>query len=976
MKASADPVLAKRLSVFASSASAFSVAVGLSGLAGRVLHISGLDTWGAAPVTMVANTATCFVLTGVSLWFLRRGRPSSAWAKLKARTSAAVAGIVGLLSLAEHALRVDFGIDQLLLTAPPAQQTATARPGLMSPITAGAFLLLGIALLAIDWKTRRDARPAQVLSLLAGAGATFGILSFAFDPRIYAAHLSLALPTSVTLAVFSLGLVCARTEWGIGALLCRQSLGGSLARRLLPAAFIPAVVGSIRWRVTAGGLYSEWTIVILASLTTMSLLSGAIAWAAVAVDRYDAEQRRMEEALEQSIHLGARAEEMQKRLAAIVNSSDDAIISKDLNGTINAWNRGAEKIFGYPASEAVGKPMLMLFPPHHQDEETGILARIGRGESVEHFETVRVRKDGKKIDVSVTISPIRDDRGVVVGASKIARDITERKLKEEQLRESEDRFRLFVEHAPAALAMFDREMRYLHWSRRWRIDYGLGGRELRGVSHYELFPEIPERWKEIHRRGLAGEVLRGEDDRLDRIDGRVQWIRWEVRPWYDRTGAIAGIVIFAEETTERKEAQDRLAAQAAELARHARELASSRQLLEDQTLMLKLVLDSMGEGLVAADKEGRFLIWNDSARKLLGRGAANLPPEQWSSHYRCYLPDGITPHPVDSLPLVRALRGESLQMELLVEHTEREGGVLLEFTGRPMKDGQGNLCGGVVAFRDITQRKKDEQKIRMLNEELEERVVQRTAQLEAANQELEAFTYSVSHDLRAPLRHIAGFSRILLEDFSAAMDPEARTHLQRIEDGTQRMGLLVDELLNLARVGRHALKLQAAGLNSIVEEVVSMLQPEAAGRAVTWKIADLPSAECDPVLIRQVFQNLIANALKFTRTRERALIEISSREKNGQVVIQVRDNGVGFNMKYSDKLFGVFQRLHRSEDFEGTGIGLATVHRIIHKHRGRVWAEAEPDQGATFYFTLQVAKPTGAHANGTINQAAAAGAQS
>ncbi len=190
------------------------------------------------------------------------------------------------------------------------------------------------------------------------------------------------------------------------------------------------------------------------------------------------------------------------------------------------------------------------------------------------------------------------------------------------------------------------------------------------------------------------------------------------------------------------------------------------------------------------------------------------------------------------------------------------------------------------------------------------------------------------------------------------------------------MGLLVDELLNLARVGRHALKLQATGLNSIVEEVVSMLQPEAAGRAVTWKIADLPSAECDPVLIRQVFQNLIANALKFTRTRERALIEISSREKNGQVVIQVRDNSVGFNMKYSDKLFGVFQRLHRSEDFEGTGIGLATVHRIIHKHRGRVWAEAEPDQGATFYFTLQVAKPTGAHANGTINQAAAAGAQS
>jgi PAS domain S-box-containing protein len=229
-----------------------------------------------------------------------------------------------------------------------------------------------------------------------------------------------------------------------------------------------------------------------------------------------------------------------------------------LDGTITAWNRGAEKVFGYSAEEAVGKPMALLLPPEHAEEESGILARIRRGESVEHFETVRVRKDGNKIDVSVTISPVVDSMGTIVGASKIARDITLRKFKEEQLRESEDRFRLFIEHAPAALAMFDREMRYLQVSRRWRTDYGLGERELRGVSHYGIFPEVPERWKDIHRRGLAGEVLRGEDDRLDRSDGSVQWIRWEVRPWHDKTGEIAGIVIFAEEITERKRAEQGL----------------------------------------------------------------------------------------------------------------------------------------------------------------------------------------------------------------------------------------------------------------------------------------------------------------------------------------------------------------------------------------------------------------------------------
>jgi light-regulated signal transduction histidine kinase (bacteriophytochrome) len=266
---------------------------------------------------------------------------------------------------------------------------------------------------------------------------------------------------------------------------------------------------------------------------------------------------------------------------------------------------------------------------------------------------------------------------------------------------------------------------------------------------------------------------------------------------------------------------------------------------------------------------------------------------------------------------------------------------------------------------------------------------------EISNRELESFSYSVSHDLRAPLRHISGFSKMLAEEFGSTLDPGAQHYLERIQAGTQKMGLLVDELLNLARLGRHALRLQPTKLNPIIAEVVTMLQPDAEGRQVEWVVAELPEVECDPVLVKQIFQNLLANALKFTRSRAdgnaktppstletgasarartpapaRAVIEVSYTEEDGQPVFRVRDNGIGFNMKYVDKLFGVFQRLHRAEDFEGTGIGLATVQRIVQKHGGRVWAEAEPDKGATFYFTLSAGKQIESKSSG-----AAAGGQ-
>jgi len=335
-------------------------------------------------------------------------------------------------------------------------------------------------------------------------------------------------------------------------------------------------------------------------------------------------------------------------------------------------------------------------------------------------------------------------------------------------------------------------------------------------------------------------------------------------------------------------------------------------------------------------------------------------------------------HHPDFLPEVLArwtsaiAQGKPFEMEFPLRGKD---GLFCDFLTRivPLKDSGGRVVRWFGTNTDISGLKRTEarlavqaEEIRKLNEDLEEKIAKRTGQLAAANQELEAFSYSVSHDLRAPLRHIAGFSKILINEFAPGMAGEAREHLERIQTAVVRMGLLVTGLLGLAKLGRQSLKLSRTDLNEVVDQVISILEPECEGRQVEWQIARLPALDCDPILMAHVFQNLLGNALKYTRGRAGTVIEVDSILQSGKpAIIFVRDNGVGFNMRYAERLFGVFQRMHTVSEFEGTGVGLATVQRIIQKHGGMIWAEAEVDHGATFYFALERTEHIGAPAKAT-----------
>lgn len=507
---------------------------------------------------------------------------------------------------------------------------------------------------------------------------------------------------------------------------------------------------------------------------------------------------------------------------------------------------------------------------------------------------------------------------------------TARKQAEKELHLTNELLTTIINAAPTAIIGLDLEGRV-------KSVWNPAAERMLGWSAQEAFgnylPSVPldkeDEFREFLELIHSGKIITGIDVRRQKRDGTPIDYSIYAAPLHGLDGQINGKVAVLVDITERKRVED--------------ELWRSSQ-------MLKLVLDNMPSYVFWKDRSSVYLGCN----VLFAANAGLKHPEEIAGLTDLDLPwkdaEAESYRTDDSMVMGTGIP------KLNYEETQftAEGIVTAVRTSKiPLRNPEGDIIGILGTFEDITERKQAEEKITQLNQDLERRVLERTAQLAAANKELEAFAYSVSHDLRAPLRHINGFLELLQKRNTSTLDEQSRHYMTNISDSARRMGNLIDDLLAFSRMSRQELYETQVNLAEMVEEILQEFGPETEGRNIVWHVAALPQVTGDRAMLRMVLVNLISNALKFTRPRSQAEIEIGwTIGPENEAVMYVRDNGVGFDMEYADKLFGVFQRLHRMDEFEGTGIGLANVHRIITRHGGKTWAESKVDQGATFYFSL------------------------
>lgn len=603
-------------------------------------------------------------------------------------------------------------------------------------------------------------------------------------------------------------------------------------------------------------------------------------------------------------------------------------------------------------------------------------ALLSRHEPFRDFVYQTVRRDGVRRWVSTSGVPVFASDGSFSGYRGTARDITAERCIEEELRQSYQQVRALLDGAYSFVGLLKPDGTLIEVNRTALDFVGATRGQVVGRPFWDTpwwsDPPSRDRLREAIREGRAGRFCRFETLHPDR-NGALHWVDFSLSPIRDDEGKVVYLVPEGRDITDAKRALDALRALVSTTGAFGGE-EFLRELVQQLACMLQVRHVFVGEFTGDRRRVRTLALW-DSDRIVdnLEYDLAETPCANVAGgSYCCYPRDVAAAFPND---LLLAQMGIESYMGVAV--TAGDGtpiGILVVLHDRPLADTDSarhlmELFSARAGMEIIRQR--HERAIVDLNHELERRVGERTAQLEAANKELEAFSYSVSHDLRAPLRHIGGFVQLLEKESGTGLPAESQRYLSIIAESAGRMGQLIDDLLAFSRIGRAELRTSPVHLDKLVEEVCQECSADLAGRQVEWVVGPLPEVQADRAMLRQALANLIGNAVKYTRRNPTARIEIGEEPgEPGERVFYVRDNGVGFNMKYVGKLFGVFQRLHGASEFEGTGIGLANVRRIIEKHGGRVWAEAAPGEGACFRFTLPAAVATSGAADASAATAA------
>jgi PAS domain S-box-containing protein len=605
--------------------------------------------------------------------------------------------------------------------------------------------------------------------------------------------------------------------------------------------------------------------------------------------------------------IGPGHAELQTRLAAIVDSSDDAIVSKDLNGVIRTWNRGAEKMFGYRADEVVGQHISLLAPPDRLGDIQLILERIAKGEQVDHFETKRRTKDGRILTVSLSVSPVRDHWGRIVGASKIARDITE----QNRLGEAQARLAAIVDSADDAIISKDLNGLVQSWNRAAEALFGYSADEMIGRHISVLAP--PERVDEIPRileRIARGERVHHHETQRRTKDGRTLTVALTVSPIRDRFGVVVGASKIARDITEQKR-------------------------LRELQVRMAAIVESSDDAILSKDVDGYIQSWNRGAERIFGYTADEIIGKHISVL--------AAPDCIDEIPvmLARLRRGERIDHYQTKRRTKDGRILVVSLTISPILDASGNVVGISKIARDVTEQVRSQDALRVANEALAR-----------SNADLEQFAYSASHDLQEPLRTIGAYTGMLKRKFSGQLGPEGDQYIQFTTNGVKRMHQLLNDLLDYTRASTTAPSTEEeTDASEVLTEVLDHLKAAIGESGASVTSGDLPKVRMRHAHLHQILQNLIVNSIRY-RGANPPSIHVSACRQGEDWLISVQDNGIGIDPQYKELIFGIFKRLHTAAEYPGSGMGLAICQRLVQRAGGRIWVESELGQGSAFRFTV------------------------